>query len=99
MTMSTYRVGKVKYNPDKVIGRGNFGTVFRGILRGDIHGADEKPIAVKRVERIRVDESLIQREVELMQKANDHPNILHYFCTEMNNEFMYHIYFYYYVFN
>ena len=90
-TMSTSRVGKVKYYIDKVIGRGSFGTVFSGSFREDmLFGRDIKPIAIKRVERGRVDESLIQREVELMQKANGPPYILRYFCTETDANFLYH---------
>jgi len=83
-----FKIGKLKYYSDKIIGQGNFGTVFSGILRGGVHGGDNKPVAVKRLERSRVDESLIQREVELMIKACDHPNILRYICTEMNGDFL-----------
>ena len=90
--MSTFRVGKVKYYTDQIIGRGSFGTVYSGILRGGIYGGDARPIAVKRIERGRVDECLIQREVELMQKANGHPNILSYFCTETDTNFVYGIF-------
>ena len=92
--MSFVRVGKVKYYADQIIGRGSFGTVYSGNLRRGIYGGNNEPIAVKRIERGRVDESAIQREVELMQKAYDHANILRYFCTEMNNDFLYDIYFY-----
>lgn len=89
MTTSTVRVGKVNYYIDKVIGRGSFGTVFSGRLEG-LFEEERKSVAVKRVERGRVDESLIKREVELMKKANDHPYILRYFCTETDKNFLYH---------
>ncbi len=90
ITMSFVRVRKVKYYADLIIGRGSFGIVYSGNLRRGIYGGNNEPIAVKRVERGRVDESAIQREVELMVKANDHPNILRYCCTEMNNDFLYY---------
>lgn len=34
------------------------------------------------------DESIIEREVELMKKAEDHPNILKVIGTEMTDDFL-----------
>lgn len=71
------RVGKLNYNQKKVIGRGSFGTiVYRGFL--GLYEND-KQVAVKRMQRGKhLDESLVQREVELMKKASGHHNILRY---------------------
>jgi len=80
------RVGKLNYIQTKIIGRGSYGTVvFQGYL-----GLYEnyRPVAVKRLQRSHVNPSLIQREVELMKRASDHPNILRYIHTEIDPNFM-----------
>ena len=81
------RVGKLKYNKGKVVGRGSSGTyVFRGFLGPHENGI---PVAVKRMQRSpNLDESLIQREVELLKKANDHPNIIRYIHQESDSNFL-----------
>lgn len=81
------RVGKLNYNQGKVVGRGSSGIyVFRGFL--GLHEND-RPVAVKRTQRgPNLDESLIQPEVELMKKANDHPNILRYIRQESDSNFL-----------
>jgi len=80
-TIITARVGHLSYDPKSIIGRGSYGTtVFKGIHLG--------PVAVKRILRNEVNDSAIQIEVELMKKAIDHPNILRYYCTEMNDDFL-----------
>ncbi len=81
--MSDLRVvGNLVYDTSKKLGDGSFGTlVFNGFHRDEV-----KPVAVKRVQRlsIRTESNILQREVELMQKASDHSNILRYICTEMD---------------
>lgn len=81
------RVGKVNYNQTKVVGRGSYGTyVFRGFL--GLHEYD-RPVAVKRMQRgPNLDESLIQREVELMKRASEHPNILRYIRQDSDPIFL-----------
>lgn len=95
--MAMTEVGKLSYDPNMTLGRGSFGTVFSGYYAH----LDESfnpprqvysPVAVKRVDKSQVNESVIQkvqREVEIMKKASHHPNILNYIHTEMNNEFWY----------
>lgn len=90
---TTTTVGKLRYFPTKILGRGSFGTVFSGFYvysDGSIfRPAKSTLVAVKRVERGLIDESVIRREEELMKKATDHPNILKLVHTEMNAEFLY----------
>ncbi len=78
-------VGKLRYDPSKHFGSGSFGTVFAGYF-------GRKKVAVKRIQKQHVDtnhESLMPSEAELMQTADDHPNILRYVCTEKDAHFVY----------
>ena len=86
-------VGKLSYDPNKVLGRGSFGTVFSGfhvyLDKSLFRPAKSTQVAVKRVEKSIVNEPLFRKEEELMKKANNHPNILKYIHTEINAEFLY----------
>ncbi|MEJ1273873.1 endoplasmic reticulum (ER) to nucleus signaling 2 [Cricetulus griseus] len=74
-------VGKISFNPKDVLGRGAGGTfVFRGQFEG-------RAVAVKRL--LRECFSLVQREVQLLQESDRHPNVLRYFCTEHGPQFHY----------
>jgi len=74
---------KLKYNKKKILGKGGFATVFEGLFEGS------KPVAIKRFQTSDVEnESSILKEAELMLKANDHPNILRYYCMEMTDDFL-----------
>lgn len=74
-------VGKISFNPKDVLGRGAGGTfVFRGEFEG-------RAVAVKRL--LRECFSLVQREVQLLQESDRHPNVLRYFCTERGPQFHY----------
>ncbi len=87
--MTTVTVGKLSYDPKNILGRGNFGTVFSGFYMISSRGSEwSTPVAVKRVDRDQVDESVFQQEENLMKKAASHPNILSYIHSEMNTEFL-----------
>uniref|UniRef100_A0A8C6G0L5 Serine/threonine-protein kinase/endoribonuclease IRE2 n=1 Tax=Moschus moschiferus TaxID=68415 RepID=A0A8C6G0L5_MOSMO len=74
-------VGKISFNPKDILGRGAGGTfVFRGQFEG-------RAVAVKRL--LRECFSLVQREVQLLQESDRHPNVLRYFCTERGPQFHY----------
>ncbi|XP_017389893.1 serine/threonine-protein kinase/endoribonuclease IRE2 isoform X3 [Cebus imitator] len=74
-------VGKISFNPKDVLGRGSGGTfVFRGQFEG-------RAVAVKRL--LRECFALVQREVQLLQESDRHPNVLRYFCTEQGPQFHY----------
>lgn len=86
-------VKKLSYDPDNILGRGNIGTVFSGFHRvknkeSFFRGAKYIPVAVKRIEKGRVDEFLIHLEVELMKTAGNHPNILRVIRMEMDDYFL-----------
>lgn len=53
-------------------------------LRGQFEG---RAVAVKRL--LRECFSLVQREVQLLQESDRHPNVLRYFCTERGPQFHY----------
>uniref|UniRef100_A0A670KN12 Serine/threonine-protein kinase/endoribonuclease IRE1 n=1 Tax=Podarcis muralis TaxID=64176 RepID=A0A670KN12_PODMU len=79
--LETIQVGKISFNPKDVLGRGAGGTfVFRGHFDG-------RQVAVKRLlpECIH----LADREVQLLRESDEHPNVVRYFCTEMDRQFHY----------
>ena len=79
----TANVGELSYNRIDIIGEGSYSTVFSGFY-------SSKPVAIKRMLRkYDKDDFAVQlREVELMKKAGDHPNILCVIRTEMNDDFL-----------
>jgi len=79
------RISKLTYNKEQEIYDGRNGIfVYQGLYEG------LKPVAVKRFQRSsQIDELLVKHEAELMLKANDHVNILRYFCYEMDENFLY----------
>jgi len=87
MKMSTIRVvGDLSYDTSRKLGEGSFGTlVFAGIHR------NERAVAVKRVQKDYLQDEIdtLLWEVELMNAASDHPNILRCICTTMNDDYLY----------
>ncbi len=88
------RIGKLSYDPsdpNKIIGRGSFGTVFNGSYHylyylGATSGVG-KSVAIKRILKNcllhKNDEVIIKNELELLRKAShQHPNILRYIGEE-----------------
>lgn len=79
--VDTISVGKIEYQPNKLLGRGCDGTcVFKGFF-------DNREVAVKRL--LPDCFSLADREVELLKDADMHPNVIRYFCTETDSQFRY----------
>ncbi|XP_062999008.1 serine/threonine-protein kinase/endoribonuclease IRE2 [Elgaria multicarinata webbii] len=79
--LETIVVGKISFHPKEVLGHGAGGTfVFRGHFDG-------RHVAVKRLlpECIR----LVDREVQLLRESDEHPNVVRYFCTEVDQQFHY----------
>lgn len=94
--MKTKQVGKISYDMNTVLGRGSFSLVYSGFLEPNHNNEsnlnNDRPleVAVKRLQYSSQQEAnAIQREIELMQTAGDHPNILRYICTEENYDFVY----------
>lgn len=74
-------VGELSFDTNDIIERGGFSTVFSGF-----HSS--RPVAIKRMQMTDLNESVIQREVELMQKASYHPNILEFIHEERTEDFL-----------
>ncbi len=76
---------KVSYDPNCIINRGSFGTtVFIGQFEG------KKQVALKRFQLVNItDIDSFLNEAHLMLKVDGHPNIIRYYCYEMDNNFMY----------
>ena len=97
----TTRIEKLSYNQKEIVGRGGNGTyVFKGFyydgpafLRVFLTDDDKnkKQVAIKRIQKSAVDddESVVMREIELMLKVGDHPNILRYIHSEKDINYMY----------
>jgi len=76
---------KLHYKADKsfIIGHGAPGTtVYFGYFER------RTPVAVKRV--VRHTDNNILHEAKLLLQMDGHPNILRYYCTEINDDFMYY---------
>ena len=75
------KIGKITYDPKQVIGHGCAGTfVYKGIF-------EKRPVAVKRI--LPECYTLADREVDLLRDADQHKNVLRYFCTESDSQFRY----------
>jgi len=80
----------LSYDQGQIIGQGRYGTtVFKGFYYED-EDDDKKSVAVKRIQRIYVKDnsSTVEHEVEMMQKAANHPNVLRYIFFEMDTNFL-----------
>ena len=75
---------RIVYDRKSKLGKGSFGTVYRGTLDG------QWPVAVKRVLFEDDDTMLptIQKEAELLTEVGDHPNVLRHFHTEKDQDFV-----------
>ncbi|CAG2108280.1 unnamed protein product [Medioppia subpectinata] len=74
-------VGKIRFEPKSIIGRGCSGTcVYKGLFEG------KQKIAVKRV--VADHFVLADREIELLRSLQ-HPNLIRYFATESDDMFRY----------
>ena len=65
------RIGKVSFNRSTSRGSGRFGKVFTGKYKNAVN------IAVKRLKK--EDTQVLSK---LYLRANGHPNIINYYCTE-----------------
>lgn len=83
----TMKVGKLTYNWKDLIGEGCFCMVYKGHYKSTIFGC-KKTVAIKEVPRYRLSENIndfiIERHMELQQKAGDHPNILGFIYAKID---------------
>ncbi|XP_026998711.2 serine/threonine-protein kinase/endoribonuclease IRE1 [Tachysurus fulvidraco] len=81
MKPDVMEVGKISFIPTEVLGHGTEGTfVFRGHFDG-------RHVAVKRILPECVE--FAEREVQLLRESDEHPNVIRYFCTERDRQFIY----------
>ncbi|XP_055375464.1 serine/threonine-protein kinase/endoribonuclease IRE1 [Condylostylus longicornis] len=75
------RVGKIIFDPEKILGKGCEGTfVFRGTF-------EKRNVAVKRL--LPECFTFADREVALLRESDTHENVIRYFCTEQDRQFRY----------
>ena len=72
----TIQIGSLKVYQDKPLGSGQFGSTFKGVF--------QKMIQVV-VSLVNKDE--FQVNVDILSKAQNHPNILRFFCSEDKSQF------------
>ena len=81
ISTNKFVIGKISFDPQKVLGTGCFGTtVYEGTF-------EERPVAIKRI----VPQCLgvAEREVELLRETDHHSNVVRYFCMEKDSVFRY----------
>jgi hypothetical protein len=77
MSIEMEKIGELSFCRSDLIAKGRYGWIFRG-------KCDMEDAAVKRLEKW---ESKV--ESHIFRKADNHPNIIRYFCTKENDvEFM-----------
>lgn len=75
------RIDKIVFNPKEILGKGCEGTfVFRGRF-------ENRDVAVKRI--LPECFNVADREVDLLQESDEHPNVIRYFCMEEDHQFRY----------
>ena len=75
------QIGRLSYSRKDRLGKRSFGSVFKGKYQEP--GKPEIEIAIKRIENLDVNE--IERVVE---KLEPHPNVLQYYCTKEDGDFV-----------
>ena len=76
-------VGSVSYFKEIFLGKSNNSVVYKGIF-------GHRSVAVKRLTiDTKEEKHSIQREIEIITKADCHPNVVRYFHTESDRNFIY----------
>ena len=82
---SVKKIGRLSFNRKDLIGEGSYGKIFKGKFK-ESEGNPEIEVAIKRIETI--DAKKIEIEIDILEKIEAHPNILRYYCTEEDDDFM-----------
>ena len=72
---------EILVDKNKILGKGGFGSVFLGTL-----GIKRLPVAVKRIELMKMDETSSKREEEALGNL-DHLNVIKLFHAEDDEDF------------
>ena len=76
-------VGSVSFCKEKLLGKGRWSVVYEGVF-------GQRHVAVKRMNvDTEVEKLLTQREIEIISKADHHYNIVRFFHTESDENFIY----------
>jgi serine/threonine-protein kinase/endoribonuclease IRE1 len=75
------KVGKIRFDPKKILGKGCEGTF---VYKGEF---DNRAVAVKRL--LPECFTVADREVALLRESDAHANVVRYFCTEQDRMFKY----------
>ena len=88
MAINPSSEGFLGFNPEHIIGKGLYGTVYEGtyyVKDMNVHTNSEKDmkVAIKRILKSHsLDESAVLNEIESMKTVGYHPNILRVIVTE-----------------
>jgi len=77
------RIGRLSYDRNDLIGNGSFGKVYKGKFK-ESEEKSEIDVAIKRIED--VDVKAIEKVI--MENIEPHPNVLHCYCIEEDDDFM-----------
>lgn len=80
---------RISYNRNHILGKGGFGTTFRGNLNvfNENNETTKIPVAVKRITIDDVDVKELANDRELIQLKLDHPNVVKLLHWEDNDSF------------
>ena len=73
-------ISEISYNENDILGHGSTSTVYAGKFQS-------RDVAVKRVPKDK--SKLIEREVDLLIKGDNHPNIVRYFMLAQDPDYQY----------
>lgn len=82
-TSGKKKFGKIEFFMTDLIGKGSFSSVYKGIYENNID------VAIKRV----LPEE-ITSEIDILQENHNHSNIVGYYCTEKDENFMYFLFYF-----
>ena len=82
-TSGKKKIGKIKFDAKDLIGKGSFSSVYKGIYENNID------VAIKRVLL-----DGITLEIDILQENHNHSNIVGYYCTEEDENFMYFLFYF-----
>lgn len=76
-------IGRLTFNRNDHLGGGSFGKVYKGKFK-EFDGQPEIDVAIKRIER----SDFKKMEEVVIKSIQSHPNVLRYYCTEIDDDFM-----------